>query len=414
MSEFELSRMFVALMCLLGAAHAFGYLFERFSLPRVVGEITGGILLGPTLLGRVFPELYDAGFSAFPAQADVLSAFYWLGLTALMFVSGFRVQRHLESEDRRVTFGLIAAATILPFVAGFSFPHFVPLDMLAGPAGNSLALALVAAIAFSVTSIPVISKIFLDLKIIDTRFARIVISAATIQDLILWVGLSVALGISQGNGEVDVGEIAQILFKTIVFLGIAITFGPRFLTYLTHMRLNFIRKASPTGYLFFVCFLVAALASFFSINIVFGALVAGVIVGATSNEELNKAKDQISTVSVALFIPIYFALVGLKIDLPNHFDLLFTLAFIVISSIIEVLCVVVGMRIIGRDMRSSVNFGIAMNTRGGPGIVLASVALHAGIIGDVFYVTLVMAALLTSLVSGIWFRYLLRSGRNLM
>lgn len=414
MSEFELSRMFAALMCLLGAAHAFGYLFERLSLPRVVGEITGGILLGPTFLGRIFPELYEAIFRAFPTQADVLSAFYWLGLTALMFVSGFRVQRHLDSQDRRLTLGLIAAATALPFLAGLSFPQFVPQDLLAGPNGSHLSLALVAGIAFSVTSIPVISKIFLDLSIIDTRFARIVLSAATIQDLLLWGGLAVALGIAQGDGEMDMGDIVLILAKTVLFLGIAITFGVRLLNYLTHIRLNFIRKASPIGYLFFVCFLLVAMASLFSVNIVFGALVAGVIVGAISNRDLEKAREQISTVSVGLFVPLYFALVGLKIDIPAHLDLSLTVGFIGISSLIEIACVVIGMRMIGCAMAPSVNFGFAMNTRGGPGIVLASVALHAGIIGDVFYVTLILAALLTSLFSGYWFRSQLRRGRDLL
>ena len=91
MSEFELSRMFIALLCLLGVAHACGYACERFYIPRVIGEITGGILLGPTLLGLSLPNVYNSIFHAFPAEEKVLSAFYWIGLTALMFISGFRV-----------------------------------------------------------------------------------------------------------------------------------------------------------------------------------------------------------------------------------------------------------------------------------------------------------------------------------
>lgn len=414
MTEYEVSRLFGALMCLLGSAHAFGYFFERFRMPRVVGEITGGIVLGPTLLGAIFPDVYDAVFRAFPSQEDVISAFYWLGLIALMFVSGFRVQRHLGSSDRRLTAGLIVSATLLPFAAGFAYPNMIDVESIAGPKGNALSLALITAIAFSVTSIPVISKIFLDLSIIETRFARIVLSAATIQDLLLWIGLSVALGIAQSGGEVHTGDIVTTLVKTLLFLVIALTLGPRLLQYLTQMRFNLIRKASPTGYLFFVCFLLVALANFFSVNIVFGALVAGVIAGSVAGQDLENAKSQISTVSMGLFVPIYFALVGLRIDLPNHFDLALTVGFVLASSVIEVVCVFVGMRLLGRDQSSSVNFGVAMNTRGGPGIVLASIALHAGIIGEDFYVTLVIAALLTSLFTGVWFRWLLQRGRGLM
>ncbi|MGH6660834.1 MAG: cation:proton antiporter, partial [Rhodospirillales bacterium] len=199
MSEFELSRMFIALLCLLGMAHACGYACERFHMPRVIGEITGGILLGPTLLGFFLPNVHDSIFDAFPAEKQVLSAFYWIGLTALMFISGFRVQRRLDREDARLTGVIILAATGLPFLAGWIAPRLFEFAPYAGPNGGVLPLTLVIAIAFAVTSIPVISKIFLDLKIIETRFARIVLAAATTQDLILWVGLSIATGIAHGS-----------------------------------------------------------------------------------------------------------------------------------------------------------------------------------------------------------------------
>jgi len=269
-----------------------------------------------------------------------------------------------------------------------------------------LPLTLVIAIAFSVTSIRVISKIFLDLKIVETRFARIVLAAATIQDLVLWMGLSIATGLAQGSNA-ELGTLATTIFKAIIFIGLALVFGPRLLGRVTRMRFNLVRKASLTGYLFVICFLLVAVASLLSINLVFGALIAGMVVGAAPNEEFTAVKERISDISVGLFVPIYFALVGLKIDLPNDLDISFTLGFIAVSSAIEIGCVAIGVRLIGRNMVTSVNFGFAMNTRGGPGIVLASIALGAGIINETFYVTLVLAALLTSLFSGMWLRWLL-------
>ncbi len=409
MSEFELSRMFIALLCLLGMAHACGYACERFCMPRVIGEITGGILLGPTLLGFFLPNVHDSIFRAFPAEEQVLSAFYWIGLTVLMFISGFRVQRRLDREDAYLIGTIILAATGLPFLAGWLAPRLFEFSPYAGSNGGVLPLTLVIAIAFSVTSIPVISKIFLDLKIIETRFARIVLAAATIQDLVLWVGLSIATGIAHGSGT-EPGTLATTIFKTIVFIGLALVFGPRLLEWVTRMRFNLVRKASLTGYLFFICFLLVAVASLLSINLVFGALVAGMVVGAVPNDEFTAVKERISDISVALFVPIYFALVGLKIDLPSDLDIGFTLGFIAVSSAIEIGCVVIGVRLMGRNMLTSVNFGFAMNTRGGPGIVLASIALGAGIINETFYVTLVLAAVLTSLFSGMWFRWLLARG----
>lgn len=413
MTEFELSRMFLALFSLLGMAHGCGYVCQWFKMPRVIGEIGGGILLGPTVLGFFFPDAYTFIFAAFPAEKQVLSAFYWIGLTALMFVSGFRVQRKLDRDDTSLIAVIVVAATGLPFLAGWFAPHVFDFTPYAGANGGVIALTLVIAIAFSVTSIPVISKIFLDLKMIQTRFARVVLGAATIQDLILWIGLSLATSLAQG-GEGDPGELAITVFKTLAFVGLALAFGPRLLNWVSRLRINFVWKASPIGYLFSVCFLLVAVASLLTVNLVFGALVAGMVVGAVSNGAFEPVKERIGEISTGLFVPIYFAIVGLKIDLPNDLDLAFTLGFIVVSSVIEIVCVVVASRLTGRDILTSFNFGLAMNTRGGPGIVLASIALGAGIINETFYVTLVVAALVTSLISGMWFRWLLAHGKPLM
>lgn len=413
MTEFELSRMFLALFCLLGMAHGCGYACQWFKMPRVIGEIGGGLLLGPTVLGFFLPEVYTFIFAAFPTEGQVLSAFYWIGLTALMFVSGFRVQRKLDRDDTSLIAVIVVAATGLPFLAGWFAPQVFDFAPYAGANGGVLALTLVIAIAFSVTSIPVISKIFLDLGIIQTRFARIVLGAATIQDLFLWIGLSLATSLAQG-GEGDAGDLALTITKTLAFVGVALAFGPRLLSWVSRLRINLVWKASPIGYLFSVCFLLVAVASLLSVNLVFGALVAGMVVGACSNGAFEPVKERIGDISAGLFVPIYFAIVGLKIDLPSDLDLGFTLGFIVLSSAIEIACVFVAAKLTGRDMLTSLNFGLAMNTRGGPGIVLASIALGAGIINETFYVTLVVAALVTSLVSGMWFRWLLARGKPLM
>lgn len=415
MSEFELSRMFAALLCLLGMAHACGYACERFRMPRVIGEISAGLILGPTLLGFFLPDVYQAIFKAFPAEQQVLSAFYWIGVVILMFISGFRVQRRLNREDMRLV-GVIAFTSMgLPFIAGSIASDIFNFAPYVGPVGSAspLTFTLVVAIAFAVTSIPVISRIFLDLKIIDTHFARVVLATATTKDLFLWVVLSIATGIAQGSGAEPM-DLAATVLKTVLFVGVTLGFGPRVFIWATGLRLNLIRKASLTGYLFVICFLVVALANLLSVNLVFGALVAGMVVGAVPNEELKVVKERIGDISLGLFVPIYFALVGLKIDLPNDLNIVFTLGFVAVSSAVVIGCVFIGARLIGRDTLTSANFGMAMNTRGAPGIVLASIALEAGIINGTLYVTLVIAALLTSLASGMWFRWLLTCGKPLM
>lgn len=412
MTDFQLSRLFLSLVCLLGLAHGLGYAFQRFRMPRVIGEITAGVVLGPSLFGYFFPQQQQSVFAGFPGQDALLSGLYWIGLVALMFTSGFRVQRKLDTEDIRTATAVMMAATVLPFLCGWFAADVFDFSPYAGPAQSQLAFRLVLGVAFAVTSIPVISKIFLDLGIIDGRFARIVLAVATIQDLFLWMALAVATGIVSGVTP-DPAAVTRTIVTTLLFIALSLWLGPRLLSAVSDLRFNLIVKASATGYLFVVCFLFAAAASFFDVNAVFGALVAGMVVGSVTGARFDKVKERITDISMGLFVPVYFAMVGLKIDLPNAFDPVFTAGFIAVSSVIEIACVMIGARFAGRDGMTAFNFGVAMNTRGGPGIVLASVALAAGIVNEVFYVTLVLAAILTSLASGAWFRWLLARGRPL-
>src|SRR5690606_11187895 len=124
---------------------------------------------------------------------------------------------------------------------GWTAPQVFDFTPYAGPNGGILPLTLVIAIAFAVTSIPVISKIFLDLKIIESRFARIVLAAATAQDLLLWVALSVATAVAQ-SAVAEPGTLAATLFKTLAFVGFALIFGPDILDRATRMRFNLVRK----------------------------------------------------------------------------------------------------------------------------------------------------------------------------
>ena len=93
LDNIELARIFFALATLLISAHFFGYLFHKFKLPKVIGEIFGGFLLGPTVLGHFFPQAHVWLFSAFAGEGKLISLIYWFGLILLMFVSGFEIQK---------------------------------------------------------------------------------------------------------------------------------------------------------------------------------------------------------------------------------------------------------------------------------------------------------------------------------
>ena len=417
MTEIELSRLFFAVFVLLVAALGSGYVFDRLGMPRVIGEITGGLLLGPSVLGWVLPGAHGWLFAAEPGQKKALEILYWIGLVLLMFTSGFRIQRNLSPQDRRTIAVVLFGATIPPFFLGFAAPAVLDMRAFMGEAAHLLSFQIVVGIAVSVTSIPVISKIFLDLGIMETRFAKIVLGCATFQDLALWAALAVATGLAAapdaGGAQVPVWSLIRHGALTTGFIGLSFWLAPSALPAASGYRFNLISRASPTGYTLAICFLFAAVASILGVNAIFGAFIAGIAVGALPEAKFGEVKARIAEVSLAFFVPIYFAIVGLKIDLPRFFDPAFTFWFILLSTMAEFLCTMAAAKWVGRSTLTSINLGMAMNTRGGPGIVLASVAYGYGVINGPFFAALVTAAVITSLISGAWFRYVLRRGLRL-
>lgn len=413
LNNMELTRFFFAIVLLLVSAHGFGYIFQKFKMPKVIGEIVGGLILGPSLLGFFAPNIYRWIFNAFEAEGKLISIIYWIGLVLLMFVSGFEIQKSFSKGDKKTIFVLLLGATAVPFIAGWIAPNFYDFSPFLGSAENMLALKIIIAIAVAVTSIPVISKIFIDLKIMNTRFAKIVLATATIQDIILWVALAIATGLVSTE-TVSTSNITFTILITLAFFGVSLLIMPKLIRFSNNLRINLLIKSSVSGYALFICFFFAAIASILNVNVVFGAFLAGIIVGTMPNEKFGNVKTHIKEISLAFFIPIYFAVVGLKLDLIHNFDLMFFLGFLLFTTIFETAGTLIAAKLIKKDWLSSFNLAVAMNTRGGPGIVLATVAFDLGIINETFFVTLVMIAIITSFLAGYWFKVIISKKLPLM
>jgi K+:H+ antiporter len=289
---------------------------------------------------------------------------------------------------------------------------FIPLGFLAGRAHAKVPLMLVVSIAVAVTSIPVISKILYDLKILHTRFARLVLGVAVIEDILLWAVLAVATALAE-SGSVPNRKIAVHIGLTLVYFGVGLVAAPRLLGRLTRSRWNVLAATSPIAYVVVVLLAYAAVASLLDISLVFAAFLAGYAM-VTEREVLGPALTAVSEFSFAVFIPIYFAVVGYKLDLSKTFSFAMLAVFLVLSSGVKLASAGFGARLAGFGLRDSVNLAAALNARGGPGIVLASVAFDAGIINATFYTTLVLVAILTSQAAGAWLAYVLRSERPLL
>ncbi len=418
MSNSEFGSLTIFLFVLLVAARLFGYLFTLLRQPKVVGEILAGVLLGPSLLGHLAPSIsqkfltpHGTSGVGSPSSA-VLFFLYNFGLLLLMFASGAETKGLFNREDRRQITWLGALGTGIPFVATVCVLPLIPLGLFAGRTHARIPLMLVIGIAVAVTSIPVISKIFHDLGILHTRFARLVLGVAVIEDIALWAVLAVATALAE-SGSVPDQKIAVHVGLTLAYFGFGLFLGPKVLVRLNRSRWNVLLSTSPVAYAIVVLLAYAAIAAVFDISLVFAAFLAGYAV-ISDAESMSRAVSAISEVSFAVFIPIYFAVVGYKIDLGRSFSLSMLLIFLLVSSGVKLLSAGLGARVAGFNFKDSINLANALNARGGPGIVLASVAFDAGIINAAFYTTLVLVAILTSQAAGAWIGYLLRKGQPLL
>jgi Kef-type K+ transport system membrane component KefB len=262
----------------------------------------------------------------------------------------------------------------------------------------------------------VISRILRDLKLLETRFARVILTVAVAEDIIVYVVLAVAVGIVSNTGAAAFGLphvlgirsiAASSIYHTVVavtFLALALLGGPRAYRFLLETRTRVVGAANPVAFQLLWMLSGAGLALVLGITPMYGAFLAGIIVASAGGAQAIQARNEISSFSFAFFIPVYFAIIGLKLDLVHHLNLPFLVLFVSIACVVKAGSVFLGATLAGESRFRSTALAVAMNARGGPGIVLASVAYDAGIVDEDLFVVFILLAILTSLAAGSWLR----------
>jgi K+:H+ antiporter len=424
MSTHDLGSLALALALLIAGANLLGLLAVRLRQPKVVGEILAGILLGPSLLGLLAPEttkqLFGEGDQD-PATV-VLGFLYNLGLLLLMFISGAGVRNVLGRENRKAIAWILGLGKTLPFVLALVVALVLPLSAFMGEANSRPAVILVIAIATAVTSIPVITKIFYDLGILHTRFASLMLGAAILEDIVLWGVLAIATAIASATLAASsgalVGTVSLHIASNALYVLLAMTVMPPLLRRLSRARWNRLAAESPIAWIVVVLLCYVAVAAAADVTLAFAAFLAGFgVVGGirgTERQRFRSALDSVTHVSTAVFVPVYFAIVGYRLDFSMGFSPLMLGGFLIGSSLVVFLSIGLAVRFAGFRGLDIVNLAVTCNARGGPGIVLASIAFDAGIINAAFFTTLVCTAVLTSQLCGMWLDFVLRRGWPLL
>lgn len=390
----------ISCLVLLLVARTLSNLLSRIGLPIVVSEVLAGVLLGPTLLMTLRPEMYKSIFEAFPEQPIFLSFVYLCGLACVMVSSGLQtsIDLRVKHENRRIL-GLVLGATIAPFLFGYYIIDF----SLFKEYESSIELRIFLACSAAVTSIPVLSRIFQDLRISRSKLAGRVLFAAALQDIFLWAILaSTITAKSESVQESGMYAIINSLFK-LVFLIVVLWFISSKCSSNSLQRLRVLKNVS----------LKVTIAAYFSVaifaihlaqlNFALGLFISASIWATfgISTKWTNSIGDKLL---VSSLISIYFVSVGLSIDLRNEFDVLQFTFILVVTSIIKIASVFLSVRGFEVGTTQRVCYGVAMNARGGPGIALATIGLSSGIIDARLYTSLVMVSLITSLAAGLYLR----------
>ena len=423
MSSVAFGQMMLTLGVVLAAAHGLGYLAERLNQPRLAGEIFAGVLLGPSVLKWASPDLFARLFESSASLQGVLDFLYQLGLILLMFCAGGEARRLLAKENRAQTYTLIGAADGVNFalVLGLGLVGALPLAALTGPAGQELSTLLVVAIALSVTSIPVISRIFWDLGILHTRFVSLILGSALIEDIALWIVMSAAMIVASSAtlaAEHFASNLATHVIATVAFTVASLLAMPRLLQAASVSRWNLLYAASPVGYVVFILLAFCAAAAAVDVNLQFAALLAGYALtgglNGTGRAYFAAPLEHIAKVSFGVFVPIYFVMIGWRLVFDQEFSFAILIGFFLGSTVLSLVTSGLAAHLAGFRKLDILNIALTMNARGGPGIVLASVAYEAGIINAAFFTALVLTAVLTSQLAGAWLRFVLARGWPLL
>jgi len=392
-----LGLLFLQFSVLMLAALAFGRIAKFLGQPAVIGEIAGGILIGPSLLGHWAPNLFAW---LFPLQGEVVAAretILKLGMAFFLFTAGLEVRMDALRTHWKAVTATGILGSILPFglgVAGvLTFPLFWKEDFC-----SETWTAFFIGTSLSISAIPVIARIFLDMNLMRTRLASITLGGAALSDLLGWVAFAVLLA-RHSNATIST---IMIVGRVILFAVLFFAFGNSIAQPLLRLARRSLKNTA--GYLGFVCALVllaGALAELAGINAAFGTFLLGVsLAHGVKQDAETKVREIITQFSVSFFAPLYFVSVGLRLDFGASMDWLLVLALLTLAIFGKVLGAGLGARFAGIPWRESWAVGFALNARGAMMIVLASVALDAGLIGARLFVALVSMALITSILAG--------------
>jgi len=406
----------LAVAVLLGTARVLGDLASRYGQPSILGELMAGILLGPTVLGAIWPQGYEFLFVTDETAKLVLSGFITLSATLLLLVAGLEVDLSVALKQGKAAVLVALGGMIVPFGIGFVLAWYAPV-LTGAPEGMPenwrLAFAVFVGIAVSITALPIIAKILIDLNIFKADLGMLIMSAAILNDLAGWMGFAVVMAliatpvVPEGaiEGAIAVasapaGAVGMTLLMTLGFIGFTLTLG----RFLINRSLPYIQAygtwpGTVIAFVVVITLLCAALTEVIGIHAIFGAFIAGVAIGDSSHLR-ESTRETINGFITSIFAPIFFASIGIYINFISSFNIVTVLLILSIAFAGKIGGSYFAARLAKLPKRESMAIGFGMAAQGTMGVILGQLALEQNLISNELFVAIIVAGLATSLVSG--------------
>ena len=397
LNEVQVLRFLIQFTLLFVIARALADVAKRLGQATVIGELLAGIVLGPTLLGHFAPGLHTLIFPNDAVADHLLEAVAWIGVIMLLLYTGLETDLGILRGVGNAAVLVSLLGVIVPGVTGFALGWQLPAQYLANPNGR-LIFSLFLAVAMSISAVPVIAKILIDLDLMRRDLGLLILGAGILDDTIGWLMLSIVAGLA-AHGVLDLRTFARILFAVIAFVAFCYVIGGNLAVRIMRWvddraRAEHAGMSAMVG----IAMVCAIITQAIGIHAVFGAFIAGVMLGRSTRLRRSD-RSELEAVTIGVFAPVFFAYSGLKVDLfaLHGIGLLALVVGIAIAG--KMVGCSVGALLAGLEARESLAIGIGMNARGGMEIIVALIGLSLGVLTQEMYAIIVMVAITTSLMT---------------
>jgi len=391
------SPLLLQLVIILATARACGLLLRYVGQPPVIGEMAAGLVLGPIVFGAWFPEFHAVVFT--PDSLPALSSLSTLGLVLFMFIVGVELRAPNGVRAQFKAAGMVGTLSVLvPVALGIgTAPLLYPL----APSGVAFwPFALFMAAAMSITAFPVLARILKERDMTQTRLGRLALSSAAIADVFAWIMLALVVALL-GSGEGYAGflktTVGLLLTCVFVFGALRPFYAWLMARHASDGKPNLMVLAAVMIGLF-VC---AGITQWLGVHEVFGAFLFGACL-PRDDRLLKYMVERVEPLSIAVLMPIFFALAGLSTTRDAFVGAgLGAMAIIVGAAVLgKVAGGGAGARLTGYGWRDSLAIGSLMNARGMMELIVMKIGLDAGVIGPQLFTMLLVMALLTTVMTG--------------